>query len=84
MDDLRLELIDLAADYGARRVFTGVSLALQGGETLVVAGQNMHFGEWYYAGLTLAGLLFLSTLAAAADWPQWRDGEQPIRGWAHR
>jgi 4-hydroxybenzoate polyprenyltransferase len=26
---------------------------------LVLAGQNMHFGEWYYAGLILTGLLFL-------------------------
>ena len=26
---------------------------------LVLAGQNMHFGEWYYGGLTAAGLLFL-------------------------
>jgi 4-hydroxybenzoate polyprenyltransferase len=26
---------------------------------LVLAGQNMHFGEWYYAGLMTAGLLFL-------------------------
>jgi 4-hydroxybenzoate polyprenyltransferase len=26
---------------------------------LVLAGQNMHFGEWYHAGLTAAGLLFL-------------------------
>jgi 4-hydroxybenzoate polyprenyltransferase len=26
---------------------------------LVLAGQNMHFGEWYYAGLVVAGLLFL-------------------------
>ena len=26
---------------------------------LVLAGQNMHFGKWYYAGLTAAGLLFL-------------------------
>jgi 4-hydroxybenzoate polyprenyltransferase len=26
---------------------------------LVLAGQNMHFGEWYYAGLIAAGLLFL-------------------------
>jgi 4-hydroxybenzoate polyprenyltransferase len=26
---------------------------------LVLAGQNMHFGEWYYAGLTAASLLFL-------------------------
>jgi heme exporter protein A len=40
MDDLRIELIDLAADYGARRVFAGISLLLRGGETLVVAGHN--------------------------------------------
>jgi 4-hydroxybenzoate polyprenyltransferase len=26
---------------------------------LVLAGQNMHFGQWYYGGLTTAGLLFL-------------------------
>jgi 4-hydroxybenzoate polyprenyltransferase len=26
---------------------------------LVLAGQNMHFGQWYYGGLTAAGLLFL-------------------------
>jgi 4-hydroxybenzoate polyprenyltransferase len=26
---------------------------------LVLAGQNMHFGQWYHAGLTAAGLLFL-------------------------
>src|ERR1700743_1692083 len=26
---------------------------------LVLAGQNMHFGEWYYGGLTAAALLFL-------------------------
>ncbi|MBS0417515.1 MAG: 4-hydroxybenzoate octaprenyltransferase [Proteobacteria bacterium] len=26
---------------------------------LVLAGQSMHFGKWYYAGLTAAGLLFL-------------------------
>jgi 4-hydroxybenzoate polyprenyltransferase len=26
---------------------------------LVLAGQSMHFGEWYHAGLTAAGLLFL-------------------------
>jgi 4-hydroxybenzoate polyprenyltransferase len=26
---------------------------------LELAGQNMHFGQWYYAGLTAAGLLFL-------------------------
>jgi heme exporter protein A len=40
MDDLRLELTNLAADYGARRVFAGVGLTLLGGETLVVAGHN--------------------------------------------
>jgi heme exporter protein A len=40
MDNLVLELIDLAADYGARRVFAGVGLELRAGETLVVAGHN--------------------------------------------
>ena len=40
MDDLRIELIDLAADYGTRRVFAGMSLTVRGGETLVVAGHN--------------------------------------------
>jgi heme exporter protein A len=40
MDDLQIELIDLAAGYGARRVFAGISLVLRGGETLVVAGHN--------------------------------------------
>ena len=40
MHDLQLELIDVAADSGARRVFAGISLALRGGEVLVVAGHN--------------------------------------------
>jgi heme exporter protein A len=39
-DDLRLELADVALDYGARRVLAGITLALQCGETLVVAGPN--------------------------------------------
>jgi 4-hydroxybenzoate polyprenyltransferase len=26
---------------------------------LVLAGQSMHFGQWYYGGLTTAALLFL-------------------------
>ncbi len=39
-DDLQLELRDLSAGYGARRVFAGVSLTLRAGETLVVAGHN--------------------------------------------
>ena len=38
--DLRLELNDLAAGYGARRVLAGLTLTLRGGETLVVAGAN--------------------------------------------
>jgi 4-hydroxybenzoate polyprenyltransferase len=25
----------------------------------VLAGQSMHFGQWYYGGLTAAALLFL-------------------------
>jgi heme exporter protein A len=38
--ELRLELSDLTAGYGARRVLAGVSLTLRRGETLVVAGTN--------------------------------------------
>lgn len=37
---LRLELNDLALDYGARRVLSGITLTLERGETLVVAGAN--------------------------------------------
>ncbi len=39
-DSLRLELTDLAVEYGARQIFAGVTFALRGGETLVVAGHN--------------------------------------------
>lgn len=39
-DDIQLELDNLAAEYGARRVLAGITLTLRGGETLVVAGQN--------------------------------------------
>jgi len=39
-DELRLELSDVAAGYGARRVLAGLSLTLRRGETLVVAGAN--------------------------------------------
>jgi heme exporter protein A len=40
MHNIRLELSDLAIDYGARRVVAGISLALGPGEVLVVAGRN--------------------------------------------
>src|SRR4029453_10555786 len=40
IDDLRLELSDVAAGYGARRVLAGITLTLRRGETLVVAGAN--------------------------------------------
>ena len=39
-DDLRLELADLAVNYGTRKVLAGITLTLRGGETLVVAGPN--------------------------------------------
>ena len=39
-NDLRLELVDIAASYGARRVLAGLTLTLRAGETLVVAGAN--------------------------------------------
>jgi heme exporter protein A len=35
-----LELVELARNYGERRVLSGVSLTLQAGETLVVFGPN--------------------------------------------
>lgn len=38
--DLQLELRDVGAVYGARRVLAGVSLTLRAGEVLVVAGHN--------------------------------------------
>jgi heme exporter protein A len=37
---IQLELNDVAAGYGARRVLAGLTLTLRGGETLVVAGAN--------------------------------------------
>lgn len=40
MDDLQLELADVAISYGARRVLFGVTLTLRRGEVLVVAGPN--------------------------------------------
>jgi heme exporter protein A len=40
MRELELAVEDLAIDYGARRVVSGVSLSLGRGETLVVAGSN--------------------------------------------
>lgn len=39
-NELRLELDNIAANYGARRVLAGVSLTLRRGEALVVAGAN--------------------------------------------
>jgi heme exporter protein A len=39
-EHILLEIEDLAAGYGARRVFAGISLVLRRGETLVVAGPN--------------------------------------------
>jgi len=40
IEDLRLDLNDVAANYGARPVLAGLTLTLRGGETLVVAGAN--------------------------------------------
>lgn len=40
MRETSLELADVSADYGSRRVLSGVSLTLRAGETLVVAGPN--------------------------------------------
>jgi heme exporter protein A len=40
IDTLQLELSNVAIDYGARRVLSGVDLTLRAGETLAVAGPN--------------------------------------------
>lgn len=40
MQELQLQLDDIAIDYGSRRVVSGISLNLQAGETLAVAGAN--------------------------------------------
>jgi heme exporter protein A len=39
-DNLTLSLHEIAASYGARTVFRGISLTLQQGETLVISGAN--------------------------------------------
>lgn len=40
LDDVTLTLSDIAASYGARIVFRGISLTLRQGEILVVSGAN--------------------------------------------
>jgi heme exporter protein A len=40
IEDLQIELSDVAASYGARPVLAGLTLTLHGGETLVVVGAN--------------------------------------------
>lgn len=39
-NDIMLEIENLGAGYGARRVLAGIGLMLHAGETLVIAGQN--------------------------------------------
>jgi 4-hydroxybenzoate polyprenyltransferase len=58
-DDLRIGVKSSAilfADMDKMLIFVMQAMMIF---ALVLAGQNMHFGEWYYAGLTAAGLLFL-------------------------
>src|SRR5215468_3351881 len=58
-DDLKIGVKSSAilfADMDKALIFVMQAMMIW---ALVLAGQNMHFGEWYYAGLTLAGLLFL-------------------------
>jgi len=58
-DDLRIGVKSSAilfADMDKALIFVMQAMMIF---ALVLAGQNMHFGEWYYAGLTAAGLLFL-------------------------
>ena len=58
-DDLRIGVKSSAilfADMDKMLIFVMQAMMIF---ALVLAGQNMHFGQWYYAGLSAAGLLFL-------------------------
>ena len=58
-DDLRIGVKSSAilfADMDKMLIFVMQAMMIF---ALVLAGQNMHFGRWYYAGLSAAGLLFL-------------------------
>jgi 4-hydroxybenzoate polyprenyltransferase len=58
-DDLRIGVKSSAilfADMDKMLIFVMQAMMIF---ALVLAGQSMHFGEWYFAGLTAAGLLFL-------------------------
>jgi 4-hydroxybenzoate polyprenyltransferase len=58
-DDLRIGVKSSAilfADMDKALIFVMQAMMIW---ALVLAGQNMHFGKWYYGGLVAAGLLFL-------------------------
>jgi 4-hydroxybenzoate polyprenyltransferase len=58
-DDLRIGVKSSAilfADMDKALIFVMHAMMIF---ALVLAGQSMHFGGWYYGGLTAAGLLFL-------------------------
>ncbi len=58
-DDLRIGVKSSAilfADMDKPLIFVMQAMMIF---ALVLAGQSMHFGEWYYGGLILAALLFL-------------------------
>ncbi len=58
-DDLKIGVKSSAilfADMDKALIFVMQAMMIL---ALVLAGRTMHFGEWYYAGLSLASLLFL-------------------------
>jgi 4-hydroxybenzoate polyprenyltransferase len=58
-DDLRIGVKSSAilfADMDKLLIFVMQAMMIF---ALVLAGQSMHFGDWYYGGLSAAGLLFL-------------------------
>lgn len=58
-DDLKIGVKSSAilfADMDKLLIFTMQAMMIF---ALVLAGRSMHFGNWYYAGLTMASLLFL-------------------------
>jgi heme exporter protein A len=72
-----LELVELARNYGERRVLSGVSLALQAGETLVVFGPNG-------AGKTTLLRVLATLLRPHSGAVRVLGRELPEEGWAVR
>jgi len=79
---IRLTVEGLAANYGARRVFSGVSLEVGAGETLVVSGHNGSGKSTFLrllAGLQRPAAGQIAYRTAGADWAPAEAGH--LIGW---